>query len=173
MLKARNRSYGLVLYVLRQAGRKAVDIVFCCVPAFRLYEYLMALFIGKSPDFILDRRTVPRADTFYNTLVERRPVDATAQNVVGFFGRFCEITRQGIDGDAFMSMGEGRRYFVSFLDLGLVIINRSAVNPGRRSCFKPANFKLISRQFSRKTDRRQLAGPAATIISHTDMDEAI
>jgi len=59
------------LNVAWQRHRKAVDVDFPGLDAFRLEKDLMAFLVGKPNDLVLERGTVPRADATDLAVEER------------------------------------------------------------------------------------------------------
>ena len=60
------------LNLKRQTGRTAIDIKLVCGNAFRLKKNLMTLFIRELDNFIFNRRTIARSNSFYLTRIHRR-----------------------------------------------------------------------------------------------------
>ena len=82
VLEPRQRMHDRVLHVARQAHRQAVDVDLVDVQAFRLEKDLMPLPVGKAHDLVFERRAVARADAGDLPVVERRPPDARADDLV-------------------------------------------------------------------------------------------
>ena len=61
MLKARNRMIHGILYILRKRAGHSADIHFIRIKSFWFDKYLVAVFICKTNDFILDGRAVSRS----------------------------------------------------------------------------------------------------------------
>ena len=62
------------------------------MPAFGFYEYLVTLFIGKTVNFIFDRRTITRSYAVYNSLKHRRAVKARTKDIVYALASVGHIT---------------------------------------------------------------------------------
>src|SRR6185312_13581219 len=58
----------ITLHVARQACRKAIYIDLWRVDTFRLQKKLMTLLVGKTNDFVLERRTISRANALNLTI---------------------------------------------------------------------------------------------------------
>ena len=63
VFKTRNQAQRLVLYILRQGRRKAVDVNFAGIPTFGLHKKLVPIFVGKAVDFVFNRRAIPWPQT--------------------------------------------------------------------------------------------------------------
>src|SRR5690554_5699333 len=84
ILKSNNATQCFKLNVFRQGGRKTVDIAFNSIPTFRLYKYLMPIFIGKAVYFIFNRRTVSRPKTLNRTIEHWRSIKTFTQQIMHF-----------------------------------------------------------------------------------------
>src|SRR5476649_373689 len=83
----------LHLYVKWQAGRDPVWIDFVTGQAFRFKEDLVRGPIGKTHDFIFDRRAVTRADPFNDPGVHRAAIKIIADHIMRFFIGVGHVTR--------------------------------------------------------------------------------
>ena len=54
------------------------------IQAFRFDKYLMRVPVGKTDNFIFNRRTITRPDAFNDSRIQRRPIQAGTDNIVGF-----------------------------------------------------------------------------------------
>ena len=62
-----------------------MQVVFICIPPFRLDEELMGISSCESMEFILDRRAVSRAYSLYPAGEERRLVKTALKYLVDLF----------------------------------------------------------------------------------------
>src|SRR5205814_9211634 len=69
------------LHVTRQAHREAIDVDLARVEAFGLKENLVPLLVGKSDDFVLERRTIARADAANLAVEQRRAIEVGAHQI--------------------------------------------------------------------------------------------
>jgi hypothetical protein len=82
----------VILDVEGKAGRNAVHVNFAGVAALRLQEKLVAGFLGKLDDLILDRGTIARAHPFNAARIERRLMEVLTDDGVGLLGRMSDPT---------------------------------------------------------------------------------
>ncbi len=62
------------LNVIWQTSRDSINVIFTRMASFRLKEELMGCLICKFNDFVFNRWTISRSDTFNPAAVEWRPV---------------------------------------------------------------------------------------------------
>jgi len=136
IFKAQHGAHKLVLYIKRQAGGNAVRIDFMGIQPFRFDKNLMGIPVGETDDFIFNRRTITRPDTFNNPRIQWRSIQAGTDNIVGFtvsaviwqgicFGCCSRLPRKENTGTGIIAV-----LFFQFTE-----INGSAINPRRRSGF--------------------------------------
>ena len=82
LLETGDRMDKVVLDFEGQAGRKAVDIIFPRMAAFRFQEELVLLFLGKFHHLIFDRGAIAGPDPFNSAGIHRRLVEIGADDVV-------------------------------------------------------------------------------------------
>jgi len=63
------------------------------IQAFRLDKNLVRIPVGKAHDLIFNRRAITRPDAFDNPRIQRRPIQAGADDVVGFTVGAGDMTR--------------------------------------------------------------------------------
>src|SRR5579864_8770305 len=83
LLATAHRTHERELYIERQRRRDAVRVDLVGTESLGLEENLVALALGKTDDLVLNRLTIPWADSLDDAGEERRAVQAAANDFVG------------------------------------------------------------------------------------------
>ncbi len=165
------------LHVVGQRGRDAVGVDLAAIEAvggLGLQVDLVTLLVREPDDLVLDRRAVARADALDRALVQRRPVQVGADEVVGRRGRVGDPARPlgQRRRRAVVIEREPRRRIVARLPLERRVVDGLAVDAARRAGLEPRQRQAQPRQRARQRHRRRLAGPAAGGPGVADEDRA-
>src|SRR5213596_396772 len=107
------------------------------VEALRLKEDLVPFLVGKLYDFVFDARAVTRPYPYYPASIQRREAKIVAQQFMKAQIGIANVAgdlRQGIAGSQ-ERKERGLRVASLFVEVG--VIDRTAVDSRRSSCFKP------------------------------------
>src|SRR5207253_5388803 len=108
---------------------------FVRVQTLRLKEQLVRGFVRKLDDLVFDRRAIWRADRLNLAAVHRRTVNVLADDAMSFGRSPGDVARhlRVMMSDTLGPKAEGRGIGIAGLDLEFRPVNRSAVEPRRRS----------------------------------------
>ena len=93
VFKAVKRAQHLVLHVGRQRGGKALNVHFLVVLAHGLYKELVARFVGKTNEFVLNRGAITGPCAVNLTGIQRRSLDVGENDLVRFVVCIDDMTR--------------------------------------------------------------------------------
>ena len=114
------------------------------MPAFGFYEYLVTLFIGKTVDFIFDRRTITRSYTVYNSLKHRRAIKARTKDIVYALAGIGHITIFLYSKRfCFRRKREFLRMLITWLRNHLSKIERTSIYTRWSTGFHTTSFKTV------------------------------
>ncbi|MNF34622.1 hypothetical protein D3C84_154680 [compost metagenome] len=170
---ATDGAHQLQLHVERQGGGNAVGIQLVGGQTFRLDKHLVAVLVGEAVDLVFDRRAVARADAFDHPGIHRRTVEVGGDDLVG--------ARIGV-GDPATDLprllfgatekGHQRRWRIPGLLGHQREIHRTAIDARRRAGLQAADPQRQFPQALGQGDRRRIAGTAAGIVLHADVDKS-
>ena len=101
----------------------------------------MAGLVRKLYDLVLDRRAVPRTNTFNLSRVKRRLGDVGANRVVYLFGRVADVAVDLFLLETIRRKRKRHRYLIARLRFERVPVNGPAIEPRRRSGLEATNRK--------------------------------
>ena len=79
------------LHIVGQGCGDAVDVVFESMASFRLEEDLVAFFVCKLDDFVLDGRAIAGAWSFDFPCIHGGFIEVITDDVVGFWGGVSDV----------------------------------------------------------------------------------
>src|SRR5215217_624683 len=110
--------------------------------AFGFKEKLMTGLFRKFYDFVLNRRTIARANSLNLARIERRFLDIIANRLVNFLVRVTDITGQLRLSDGLRREREGNGTLVGVLGLKRVPVNRTTVKSWGGARLEPSDRKI-------------------------------
>ena len=129
------------LHILRQTGRKTLNVHFLGIQAAWLNKQLVAGLVGKADNFRLNAGAVAGADTGDGAVIHGAAVEILPDDAVGFLVGIGEIADGGVV--HLVGGAEGERFYglVPGLQFHFGKINASPVDPGRGAGFEPPQGK--------------------------------
>ena len=85
VLKTRNGAQRFDLDIQRKRRRKTLQVILEGILAFRLQEKLVRVLISKSPELILDARTIPRTPSMDQSVEKGRVFESGTKDVMNLF----------------------------------------------------------------------------------------
>ncbi len=106
------------------------------IQAFRLDKNLVRIPVGKTHDFIFNRRTITRPDALNNPRIQRRSIQAGTDNIVSFTVSAGDMA--GYLSGMLFALAQKRKHgygIIAVLFFQFTEIDGSAINTRRRSGF--------------------------------------
>ena len=142
MLQSRNCPIHGKLHILRKGRRHSTNIHFIRMESFRLNKYLMSFLICKLNHFIFNGRTISRSRAFNNSGINRRTIQISTYNFMGFF--ICISKEAGNLINLYILRIRGKRKrnnsFITELLIHLTEIQRTLIHSRRSSCFETTHL---------------------------------
>ena len=109
------RAVDLNLYLFGQRRRHSLQIHFFGVHTARFNKKLVALFVGKTDNFVLNAWTVAGTDTVNIARIKRRAVKVIKNYLFGFVVGVCNVTTNAVFTRITCLITERHDYIVAFL----------------------------------------------------------
>lgn len=161
------------LHILRHGRGKPLYIPFDRIQSFRLKEELVAVFIRKAHDLILDRGAVACARSVNRAGIHRRTMDVFADDAVRFFVGIGQVALGAVFQHAVGHEGERRDRFVAGLSFHLIKVDGRFFHTRRRACLKAAQGDIQLAKCARQMRGGEKTLRSAHPAAFADDDAAV
>ena len=164
---------GLILNIIRERGAESVEVVFLGGPAFGLHKELMAVFTGKTLDFIFYTRTIPWTHALNTAIEHRRVFEALTKRFV-YFERGMRNPTASLLGDLErLGIGEPDHILVALLLNKFAEIDGSTIDTDWCTRFQAFRLKTAFLQLFRDAVTGHFSHPATREVLLTNMYQTI